>query len=1014
MAKTACCRKRLISLVTIFLFSVMAPGVFGQSTARLQGTVTDPSGAAVPNASVAARNEGTGAERKTLTDRSGSYLLPELPIGNYRVEVRAQGFQSEVSTGLKLDVASIVVENFQLKVGSVTQTVTVSSEAPLLETATVSVGRVVNYSTVQELPLNGRHFVELGMLLPGSVVAPQSGFLTAPLRGQGPFAFNTAGNREDTVNFMINGINLNDMVQNQITFQPAIDTVAEFKATNSTFSAEYGRNSGAIVNIATRSGTNDFHGEVFEFFRNEKLDAKNFFDNRSLPIPPFKRNQFGAAGGGPIVRNRTFFFSSYEGTRQRQRVPFNTPVPTAADIATVTNTTVQNLLKFIPPPNVGTNIFQGSGSAPFNGDQWTGDVAHRLSDKDSLHGYYAFQRDLRQEPNLQGNNIPAFGDTRAAHRQIFTFNETHIFGPRLVNDFRLGFNRIHITFTPNAQINPSTAGINDGITTNLGLPQIGVGGSVNFGGPAGFPQGRGDTVYVLADTLSYLRGNHALKLGAEFRRFYNNNFNQDTGSMNFKTLKDFLAGNANSFSINQAGTFSSIRTTGFGLFAQDNYKLRPALTLELGVRWDVNTTPSEKYNRFVVFDPSTDSLVRVGTNGLDSIYRTNNANLAPRFGFVWDPFKDGKTSVRGAYGILYDQPVTNSVTGLAGNPPFGVPLTAVGIISASNPLASAAGTPTSSPSSINRDFRNDYVQEWNFNIQRQVARDFGFEVGYFGSKGTHLRLARNLNQFVTVNGSQVLVNGKPVRPFAGFSNISLVDSPGNSSYHALWLSATKRMGRGLQFNANYAWSHSIDLNSLSSQGFVAQDNQNLRGERGSSDFDARHHFNVSYLYALPFKRNRLIEGWEVAGSTTFQSGNPVNLIVGDSTKTGTATIHPNIVGNPNVARQDPALWFNTAAFCVAGSTGCGTTIFGNLGRNVILGPGVNNFDFSLLKNNKLRENLNLQFRAEFFNIFNHPNFGQPGRNVLGTATFGKILSTRTPPGDFGSARQIQFALKLTF
>ncbi len=986
--------------------------LLAQSTATLQGTVSDQSGAVVPNVKITVRNQATSVEQTTQTDSAGSYLVPALPVGTYRVEIRAEGFQSQVVTDLKLDVATTVTQDFQLKVGSVTQEVTITGAVPVIETTTMAVSKVIDQATVQEIPLNGRHFVDLGLLLPGSVVAPQSGFLTAPLRGQGAFAFNTAGNREDTVNFMINGINLNDMVQNQITFQPSINTVSEFKASNSTFSAEYGRNSGAIVNIATRSGTNGFHGEVFEFLRNEKLDAKNFFDDPTKPIPPFKRNQFGGAMGGPIRKERAFFFSSYEGLRQRQRVPFNTVVPTDSQRAGVTNSTVQNLLPFIPLPNDFSDPtqprFKGSGSAPVDIDQWTGDVSHRLSDRDTIHGYYAIQRDLRQEPSLQGNTLPGFGDTRQARRQIFTFNETHILSPQVVNDFRMGFNRIHITFTPNARLNPSTLGINDGITTAIGIPQIVVAGAgnVNIGGPSGFPQGRADTVYVWNDTLSYLRGKHSLKFGGEVRRFQNNNQNQNIGLMNFTNIPNFLAGNANSFSINVAGTFSGIRTTGLGLFTQDNYKLRSNLSLELGLRWDDNTTPSEVFNRFTVFDPGTNSLVQVGASGLDKVYGSNSTNFGPRVGFAWDPFKDGKTSVRAGFGLFFDQPVTNTVTGLASNPPFGTPLNAVGAVSITNPLA-GAGTPTLSPSTINRDFRNNYIQEWNVNIQREAVKDLGVQIGYFGSKGTHLRMSRNFNQIVS-----------GTRPFRGFANIFMVDSPGNSRYDGLWISATKRMSRGLQFSTSYAWSHSIDYNSLNSQGGLggvsAQDSNNLRNDRGSSDFDARHHFNISYLYQLPFKGNRLIEGWEVAGSTTFQSGNPVNLVLADSTRTGLAfTVRPNLIGNSGLPKQDPALWFNTAAFCVPAAAGCGTSLLGNLGRNVVIGPGFNNFDFSILKNAQVTERLRVQFRTEFFNIFNHPNFGQPGR-VIGSATFGVITNTRSQPGDGGSARQIQFALKLIF
>src|SRR5436305_899539 len=317
------------SLLLIGLLLALAAVASAQSTATLKGTVTDQQGAVVPNARVVVRNQAAGVERTVETDTEGNYQVASLPVGTYRVEVQAQGFQAEAVAALRLEVAQTVVQNFQLTVGNVTQEVLVTSETSIVETATTSVGTVINQRTVQEIPLNGRHFVDLGLLIPGSVTPPQNGFLTAPLRGQGSFAINTAGNREDTVNFQINGVNLNDMVQNQITFQPSINTVAEFKADNSTYSAEYGRNSGTIVNILTRSGTNDWHGELFEFLRNDALDARNFFD---LKKPPFKRNQFGGNIGAPLLfphfgeggplfgyngRDKTFFFFSYDGLRQR-------------------------------------------------------------------------------------------------------------------------------------------------------------------------------------------------------------------------------------------------------------------------------------------------------------------------------------------------------------------------------------------------------------------------------------------------------------------------------------------------------------------------------------------------------------------------------------------------------------------------------------------------------------------------------------------------------------------------
>ncbi len=870
--------KTTVQLFALFFSVSCGLTVFGQSTTTLQGTVSDPQGAVMPNARVLLKNQTTGLERTTQTDSEGNYQVASLPPGLYRVEVQASGFQTQVLNNLNLEVARTITQNFQLVVGGIEQQVSIVSDAPVIENSTTSVGTVINQRTVQEIPLNGRHFVDLGLLLPGSVTPPQNGFLTAPLRGQGSFAFNTAGNREDTVNFQINGINLNDMVQNQITFQPSINTVQEFKADNSTFSAEYGRNSGTIVNILTRSGGNEFHGEAFEFLRNEALDARNFF---SASKPPFKRNQFGGNLGGPIIRNKWFFFFSYEGLRQRQGLTFNSAVLTPAERANVTDPISRRLLDFIPAVNSGVNRFIGSGTAPVNIDQWTGDVSYALGANDTLHGYYAFQRDFRGEPNLQGNTIPGFGDTRQSRRQIFTLNETHSFGPQLTNEVRFGFNRLNITFTPNHQTDPTTLGINVGINQPIGIPQIAIGGiGLNFGGPAGFPQGRADTTFVISDTVSYLRGNHSFKIGGEFRRFYNNNFNLDTGTFTFGSVAAFQSGTGNGFAITLGDRSNAIGTGALGLFIQDNFKVRPGLTLELGLRYDWNMTPTERFDRFVVFDPASVSLLRVGSH-IDEIYEQNNKNFQPRVGIAWDPKGDGKTVVRAAYGILVDQPVTNTVTGPAANPPLATPLAFSGAINLAT-ARTTAGAAGLSPATIDHKFQNAYVQSWNLNVQRELTPSLALMVGYFGSKGTHLRISRNINQ--PVNGVRPFIRLSANSPIAANTLLGVIpqiESSGNSSYNALWTTATKRLSRNLQFNASYTWSKSIDYNSLNSQGVVIQDSYNLRGDRGLSDYDARHRFVISGIYELPWKGNRLVEGWQLGAIFQAQSGNPINILAGN-------------------------------------------------------------------------------------------------------------------------------------
>ncbi len=998
----------------------------GQSTSMLQGRVLDQNSSVVRGAVVKARNVATNAERYGETDSQGNYQIAALPVGVYRLEARASGFRTAVVEGLEFEVGRIVARDFRLEVGDVTQQVIVTASANLIEAATVSVGQLIDPRTVQELPLNGRHFIDLGLLIPGSVTPPQNGNLSPPARGQGSFALNTAGNREDTVNFQINGINLNDQINNIITFLPPLGSIQEFKVDNSTFSAEYGRNSGAIVNIATRRGANQFHGELIEYFRNDALDARNFFNFTSSQPPPFKRNQFGGSVGGPLMlphfgeggsplsyngKNRSFFFFTYEGLRQRQGVDVNTLVLSDAQRASVTDPVIRKLVELIPRANFtdssGVSRFVGSAPVAVVVDQWAVDVSHNFNERNLLHGYYSVQRDDRNEPTALGNTIPGFGDIRRGLRQIFTLNYTHIFTADTVNEARFGFNRISFTGLAGAPLNPVEFGIRNGISQSVALPQINVAGGLNFGGPTGLPQGRGDTSFIASDTLSHMRGPHSLKFGGEFRRFYNNNLMLDSGTFQFPSIAAFIAGNANSFSITIGDRTASIAQGALDFFAVDTFKWRRNVTFELGLRYEWNMSPTERFDRFYVFDPAQVALLNVGRD-IDQVYKTNAQNFQPRVGLAWDPFKDGRTSMRFAYAILTEQPLVNAVTNTAANPPNATPLSFSGTIRLDNAidLARASGI---SLVTVDHNYRNSYVQSWNVNIQRELIRNLAVMAGYFGSKGTHLRISRNINQPMKgVRPFVRLSNASPVLPGAALGNITQVEGTGNSSYNALWITVTRRFSRSLQLNASYTWSKSIDYNSLSSPPTVVtvQDSYDLRNDRGLSDFDARHRLVLSGIYELPFRGNRIKDGWQLAAIIQVQSGNPVNIVTTNSTVNGVAnTLRPDVSG-PVAIIGEVAKWFDTNAFTPVAQ-------FGSLGRNVVIGPGFSNVDFSVIKNTKLDENLELQFRAEVFDLLNHASFGQPGR-VVGSATFGQIINTRFPTGDSGSSRQLQFAMKLIF
>jgi len=1031
----------------LLLLGLASNSALAQSTASLSGTVTDPSGAVVTGANVVVKNQGTGVESSSQTDSAGAYLFPSLPIGLYQIVVSSSGFQTAKISGLKLEVASSGTQNIQLKVGNASESVVIIAESGLVETTTTSLSQVINDKTVQEIPLNGRHFTDLSLLTPGTVTPPANGFLSAPLRGQGSFGINTAGQREDTTNWLVNGINLNDPVQNQITFQPPINTLAEYKIDNSAFPAEYGRNSGAIVNLATRSGTNEYHGELFEFIRNNDLDARNFFNPVGVPQNPFKRNDFGADFGGPIVKNKVFFFLAYEGLRQAQSLAVSTTVLSQNQIATVTSPAVKSLIGIIPAANFHQPSIDLSAAQPdwtgFNGgaaasvalNQGSADIDVELRQQDRIHGYYVVQKDLRQEPLFPVvlDTIPGFGDTRSGFRQLATVSEDHTFSPTLANTVRLGFNRIHLTFLPNALLDPTKFNITlpAGSPAATGLPDIQVAGSLLFGGPNGEPQGRGDTTVVLNDTLSWLKGRHSFAFGGEIRRAYSNNIAENVGTFTFTTFANFLADHAATFAVGLGSGDDKVLQPAYAGFAQDSYKWKPNFTFNFGLRYEWNSSPSDSANRFTNFDPATGTLVPA-----NQPYKTNNKNFEPRVGFAWDPFKNGKTSVRAAYAITTEDPTVNVVTGLSSNPPFSLPIsvaTKTNSITLENPAAAITGV-SLGPSAVNPNFNDAYAQDWNVTVEHQLTNTLGISAAYVGVKGTHLQLLENINQPFVTNGIYGSVKPFPTLPLTSavlpaqcaapnpacvLNTINQVNSVGNSNYNAAWVKLNKNFAHGLQFLASYTYSKSFDYNSLSTGESIALQNAyNPRGDYGPSEFDVRNRLVVSGFYELPFKANRVVSGWQLGVITQAQSGSPLTPVAPINPGTGTFNVRPDVTGTVQIT-GDPNQWFaNKAVFaspCVAAipPATLPTCHPGNLTRDSITGPDFVNTDFSVTKNTKIWENLNLQFRAEMFDIFNHPNFGNPTLSIA-SSSFGKITSTRFPAGDFGSSRQIQFALKLLF
>jgi hypothetical protein len=871
------------------------------------------------------------------------------------------------------------------------------------------VGHVVSAQTIQEIPLNGRHYIDLALLAPGSVAPSQTGFSTTPIRGVGSLAINTAGNREEAVAYLVNGVTTNNLTFGSLGFQLPIASIQEFKVDNSTFSGEYGHVSGAIVNLITRSGTDAFRGTGYEFFRNDALDARNFFEFTSEDPHRFELNQFGGSLGGPILRGRSFYFASYEGFRQRQGVDMNSLVLSDEQRAVVTDPVIRRLIPLIPRANFfdadGTPRFVGSAAAVVDMDTWTLDFRQNIGPADRFQVFLGRQQLEAIEPGSQGTTIPGFGHIRPNLRRILTVNETHLFGPSVLNEARFGRSSQDGSTFPITKLNPIEFGIGNGVDHPIGLPQMVVAGGLNFGGPATLPQGRNDTLYIFTDTMSYVGGRHSMRFGGEYRRFLSDNFNEGTGLFNFPSVAAFMAGTANAFNITLGERRSHITQDAVSFFAQDQFFISSRLTLDFGLRYEWHVTPTERDNQFVVFDDDTASLLRVGVD-VDNIYRENNTNVEPRLGVAWSPSVDGRTIVRGAYGWAVDQPSTSMVRDTAGNPPFAIPLTATGSIR----LADAVGTAQPlglAPFTVDPRFRNASLRSWNVNVQQQLGRDWAGMVGYFGSSGTDLRISRNINQ--PVNGVRpfaAISVSSPIRPGAPLGNITQVESTGFSSYHALWMSATKRLSRGLLFDTSYTLSKSLDTNSLNSSGFAVQDAYDIPNQYGLSDFDARHRFVLSATYELPFTGHALTRGWQLATIVQVQSGNPVNIVTSNSTLNGVAnTVRPDVTGPIHVIGSVDQ-WFDPSPFVAVER-------FGNLGRNVVIGPAFHNTDLSITKNMTLGGRYRVQLRADIFDLFNHPNFGPPG-NLVGSPTFGKISRTRFPTGEAGSSRQIQLALKLSF
>jgi len=1082
-----CRRAFLATLCSVFVSaSLLAVGPAG----TIVGTVSDPSGASVVKAKVTIRNQQTNAAREVETGASGEYSVPLLLPGLYQVTVEAAGFQRAVHKDIKLDVDQTVRVDLVLQVGQITQEVVVTGVAPLLQTETSAVGQVVDEQKVSRLPLNERNFLGFTLLVPGAQM-PSDG---SPNSTQGG-AISTNGAREQSNDFLLDGADNNDPVLNQYTVLPSVEAIQEFKVQSSNSSAEFGRSGGAQINVVLKSGTNNFHGTVFEFVRNRKLDAKNFFDRpdctpATVPgtcaeIPRLDRNQFGGSLGGPIRHNKTFFFIAYEGLRLRQATTQQATVPSQMDrvaaLAAVPpparNPAGLAVFNLYPAANVGLDLvtsrtFVASPVIRNSVNQFLFKGDHQAGRNDMLSGHYALfdvDRFNPYDPVFPFTDLASFGSFAFNRGHNLGSSWIHIIRSSLVNEFRVGFNRQRAAgFQESFGTSKSQElGFPDVLArpVDLGFPNVTVAGFSGIGEPTSLPQERRNNILHFADNLAwnpaFYDGRHHFKFGADIRHsqikgyldlFARGNwffFGVFTGS----PLQDLLLG-LPSFALGVRGdTFFDFRATSLNFYFQDDLRVTPRFTLNLGLRYEYNFPPVEVRDRLSVPDFSANSLtcspqpdcalIQVGTNGIPrGIYEGDTNNFAPRIGFAWRPLRTDRFAVRAAYGVFHDVFVLQVHSLVRVNPPFysilGFPNFGTSTIQTIFNQPGFAGRPTLLM--IARDFRDPYLQHWNMDLQYELLPDLVLDVGYVGSKGTGLASMRNLNQ--ARPGGQL--------PFPQFGPVPITETRASSNYHSFQLRAEKRLRQGLTFLAAYTWSKSLDNASsqfgTAAETALAQDTNNLRAERGLSNFHTQHRFVLSYLYELPFgggrkwlnqrgALNSLLGGWQLAGIWVVQSGRPFTVHRGiDQSGTGNGVgilaDRPDQIANPfepgPVAQnpdpachmtvsqggraadkvRDPASWFNVCAF--AGAPGR----FGTAGRNTLIGPGFKNIDFSVLKDTPLyRETHRLQFRFEVFNLFNQPNFDIPENN-FDSLGFGQVKSSNA----FGNKppRQIQVGLKYIF
>src|SRR5580765_3330359 len=1026
--------------ITVFALVLIPAVLLAQSfRGSIRGNVKDASGALLAGAKVTAKNNATGLSRETKTGEDGSYVLAELPAGVYVVIAEAANL-SPTAQNIVVNVGVDSAADFDLtEIQKRVESLPVVAQKSKIKATRDVLGEVVEQKLVTELPLNGRDFGKLVALSPGATVDPSGVAGTQGGFGQ----FNINGNRDRSNNYALDGTDNNDpffnnsaLNQTGIGGAPAsllpIDAIQEFNL-QSQFATEYGRNSGSVVNIVTRSGTNHFHGSAFEFLRNSALDARNYFNTESRKSV-FQNNNFGAALGGPIIEGKTFFFAAYEGQRERVGLDFLLQVPTNAQMATAkaiaespafldqpVNPSLDSILNIYPASDSPT--IPGVVRDKNDGNNLIVKLDHAASNDEQITARYAFSQSDQVFPFGSpggfgtGSRLPEFAQTSPARVQVFSASLLSTVSSAKINEIRFGYSRYRTSFSSlNANFDPTTIGLNFG-TGKLGLPEFDFTDIENLGA-IGFsvPRGRTSQTYQILDNLTWLHGKHTVKFGGEFRRAAIQNFNdnvergifQFTSGNHFPeqagfpadsvvdSLVNFYTGGANDAAFASfvlAATGDTHRTTynnGLSFFAQDDYRVAPNFTLNLGLRWEYFGPMSEKDNLISNLAPDG-TLAMVGTHGLHGLYERDLHDFGSRLGFAWNVHSN--TVLRAGYGVYYDYVpqhlfIANftSSAGVVTNPIGPKPVLPMDFDpTAFNGTSGTTNPPILTPNVTGpyavfvtpRKFHSPYTQNWNLNVQQRVAQNASVEIGYVGSKGTKLVRLTDLNE-PDADGNL---------PNPNFGTMDQLYPGASSIYHALQTTFRIQNTHGISGFASYNFAKASDdaSDGIDFAPGVAfpQDPSNLLAERGPSSFDTKHRFTVAINYDLPAWKSagRFGSGWQLNWIASLQSGRPIP-IANSSDTSGRFYFNqrPNIVPGVNsiLAHWTPATgYLNPLAF-IQPAFGS----FGNLGRNSIYGPGYRNLDFSITKNTQLKDQLTLQFRAEFFNILNHPNYAQPNHNII--------------------------------